>query len=114
VFTVTVQVSDDHTTSTGTQTVTVISQAQAVRNALALVDQLAAAGTISHSGAIVLRVHLEAAARAFDSGKLNVATAVLRAALVELDVLVRIGQLSEADAAPLRALISRVILSVPS
>lgn len=112
VFTVTVKVTDDHATSTGTQTVTVLSQAQAVRNAIALVGQLAAAGAISHNGAVVLSVQLAIAARALDAGKPIVATAVLHAALVELDVLERLGQLSAEDAAALRTLVDRVIASV--
>ena len=111
VFTVTVQVSDDHVTSTATQTVTVLSQAQAVQIAIAVVDQLSDAGAISHNGAVVLRAHFDAAVRALASGKSTPAIAVLRAALVQLDVLVQNDQLSEADAAPLRTLISRVIAS---
>jgi DNA/RNA endonuclease G (NUC1) len=111
VFTVTVQVSDDHVTSTATQTVTVLSQAQAVQLAISLVDQLSAAGAISHNGAVVLRAQFDAAVRALASGKSAPAIAALRAALVQLDVLVQNDQLSEADAAPLRTLISRVIAS---
>lgn len=112
VFAVTVQISDDDVTSTATQTVTVLSQAQAVRSAIALVGQLAAAGTISRNGAVVLGVQLEIAARALESGAPIIAAAVLRAVLVELDVLARLGQLPEADAAALSTLVDRVIASL--
>lgn len=111
VYTVTVQVSDDDATTTATQTVTVVSQAQAVRNAIAIVDAMAAAGQISHNGAVVLDVLLGVAAQALDAGKPIVAVVVLRAAIVEIDVLERIGQLSAADADLLRTLIDRIIVS---
>src|SRR5262249_16789954 len=111
-FTVTVRVSDDHATTTATQTVTVISQAQAVRNVIALVDLLAASGEIRHNVAVVLDAQLDVAARALDVHQPIVAAAVLDAVLIELDVFARIGQISTADATTLRAAIGRIVASI--
>jgi DNA/RNA endonuclease G (NUC1) len=111
-FTVNVQVSDDHATSAATQTVTVISQAQGARNAIALVDQLAAAGKIKQNVATVLRIKLQLVAASFD-GELPpvVAVVLLRSVSVDLDILVRLRRLSEEDATPLRTLVTRLIAS---
>jgi DNA/RNA endonuclease G (NUC1) len=111
-FTVGVQVSDDHVTSAATQTVTVLSQAQGVRNAIALVDQLEAAGKIKQNVAAVLRIKLQIAAAAIDAELPPiVAVVLLRTVIVELDVLVQLGRLSAEDAAPLRTLVTRLITS---
>jgi DNA/RNA endonuclease G (NUC1) len=111
-FTVTVQVSDDHATSAATQAVTVTSQADAARTAIGLVAQLAAAGKISPAVAAVLRIELELAALELSSSHPALALAPLNAVLIELDLLVQVHRLSAADAAPLRALITRIIRSV--
>ncbi|HEX2687299.1 MAG TPA: DNA/RNA non-specific endonuclease [Kofleriaceae bacterium] len=111
-FTVDVQVADDHAIADSTQTVTVLSQAQAIQNAIAIVDQLAAAGTITRNVANVLRIQLEIAARGLDAGIPFLAGATLHAVLVQLDVLVRLHRLSDADADPLRTLVTRIIRSV--
>ena len=111
-FTVTVQVSDDHATSTSAQTVTVIGQAQAIRNVIALVDLFAAAGDIRHNVQVVLDAQLEVAARALEARQPIVAVAVLDAVLIELDVFARIGQIPATDAATLRAAITRIVASI--
>ena len=116
-FTVTVQVSDGQASSTATQTVTVASQADAVRSAIGLVAQLAAAGKLSPVIASVLRLELELAVVELSSSKpvvVALAVAPLGAVIGELDLLVRVRLLSAADAAPLRALVTRVIRSVSS
>jgi DNA/RNA endonuclease G (NUC1) len=114
VFTVTVRVSDDDTTTTATQAVTVISQAQAVRNVIALVDLLASTGEIRRNIANVLDAQLDVAALALDVHQPIVAAAVLDAVLIELDVFARIGQIPAADATTLRAAISRIVASIAS
>jgi DNA/RNA endonuclease G (NUC1) len=111
-FTVTVQVSDGRATSTATQTVTVTSQADAVRSAIALVAQLAAAGKLSPDIAAVLRGELQLAVAELGSSHPALAVVPLGLVSVELDLLVQLRRLSAADAAPLRALITRVIHSV--
>ncbi|HZJ66237.1 MAG TPA: DNA/RNA non-specific endonuclease [Kofleriaceae bacterium] len=109
VFTVTVTVSDDDTAASATQTVTVLSLAQATRNAIALVDQLLAAGKINQNVAAVLRLELQIAANAFDANLPVVAVVALQLVVVEIDVLVQLRRLSAADAAPLRAAVTRII-----
>jgi hypothetical protein len=111
-FTVVVQISDDDAASLATQTVTVLSPAQATRNAIALVDALAAAGKIHANVANLLRLELQIAAQALDARAPAVALVALTAVVVELDVLVQLRQLSAADAAPLRALVVRILRSV--
>jgi DNA/RNA endonuclease G (NUC1) len=111
-FTVTVAVSDDHLTSTRTQAVTVATQAQAVRDAIALVDQLASARKINTNVAAVLRLELQIAGAAIDARVPLVAAVALRAVLAELDLLVQLRRLSAADAAPLGTLVGRLIRSV--
>jgi DNA/RNA endonuclease G (NUC1) len=111
-FTVRVRVSDDDTTSEGTQTVSVITSAQGARNAISIVDQLAAAGTLTPNVANVLRLDLQLAATALDAGNRTSALAGLRAALQEIDVMVQIRRLSATDVAPLRSLITRVMRSI--
>jgi hypothetical protein len=112
VFAVNVQVSDDDTTSEATQTVTVISHAQAVQDALALVDSLVAAGKLDRGTARLLQLELGLAALALRSGQPIAADLALRAVMAELDILVRIRRLSTTDAAPLRTLVTRLIRSV--
>jgi PKD repeat protein len=112
VFTVTVRISDDDVTSAATQTVTVISQAQGARNAIPLVDQLAAAGKITQNVALGLRFELQQAVTALDAGMPVLASTVLGGVVTELDILVQIHHLSAADAAPLRTLVTRVIRSI--
>jgi PKD repeat protein len=110
-FTVAVTVADDDTAGSATSTVSVLSRAQATRNAIALVDQLAAAGKINQNVANLLRLELQIAAAAFDANLPVVAVVALQAVIIELDVLVQIRRLSAADAAPLRALVTRIIRS---
>jgi len=113
-FTVTVQVSDGQATSAATQTVTVTSQADAVRSAIGLVAQLVAAGKLSPVIAAVLRFELELAVVELGSSRPALAVVPLGAVIAELDLLVRFRWLSAADAAPLRAAVTRVVRSVSS
>jgi len=111
-FTVTVSVSDDDATGSGTATVTVLTPGQAVQNAIGLVAHLETDGKLNHGNANSLTKKLEAAAKAIARGNMNAALGPLGAFLNELDAMVRSGRLSEADAAPLRLLVNRVIESI--
>jgi len=113
-FTVTVQVSDGEASSAATQTVAVASPVDAARSAIGLVAQLAAAGKLGPVTAAVLRIELALAVAELSSSHPALAVAPLDAVIVELDLLVRLRLLSAADAAPLRALVTRVIRSVSS
>ncbi len=112
VFAVNLQVADDDTTSEATQTVTVISHAQAVQDTLALVDALVAAGKLDRGTARLLQLELGITALALRSGQPIAAELALRAIVAELDLLARIRRLSAADATPLRTLVARLIRSV--
>ena len=111
-FTVTVRVSDDDATSSRTATVTVLTPAQGVANAIALVDALADVGKVDAGNANSLRVKLDGARRSLAATNTSAALGKLRALLNELDALVRSGRLSDADAQPLRALVARVIEAI--
>jgi DNA/RNA endonuclease G (NUC1) len=110
-FTVTVQIADDHVAATASQTVTVLTLSQATRNAIALVDQLEAAGKINRNVANLLRIELQIAVAGFDAGLPVVGVVALRAVVIELDLLVQLHRLTAEDAAPLRTLVNRVIRS---
>ena len=90
-------------------TAAVATWSQATASAGAIVGQLASAGKLKNGVANSLQVKLDAAENQFRRG--NNATAVnqLGAFVNELDALIRSGQLSAADAAQLRALVTRII-----
>ncbi|HEU4628783.1 MAG TPA: DNA/RNA non-specific endonuclease [Gemmatimonadaceae bacterium] len=77
--------------------------------AVGLVDQLHAAGQIGAGEANSLRSKITNAARQFDAGNVTPAANMLEAALHELDAMERSGRLTGAQAAELRALLSRVV-----
>jgi DNA/RNA endonuclease G (NUC1) len=112
VFTVTVAVSDDHATTAATQTVAVLSQAQAVRNVIALVELLSVSGEFRRNVAVLLDTQLDVAASALDVHQPIVALAVLDAVMIELDVFARLRQIPASDAQMLRAAINRIITSI--
>jgi DNA/RNA endonuclease G (NUC1) len=111
-FTVTVGISDDDATSTGTQTITVLTQAKGVQTAAALVLRLAKDGEISTGNANSLTAKLDAARQQLDRGNTTPVNGQLGAVLNELDAMVRSGRLSDADAAPIRDLVQRVLQSI--
>ena len=108
-FTVTVRVSDDDVTSSRTSTVTVLAPAQAVGNAIALVDALAEDGKLDAGNANSLRVKLEGARHSLEDDNTTAALGKLRALLNELDALVRSSRLSDAEARPVQTLVERII-----
>ena len=101
-FTVTVTISDDDTSTTVTNTVTVTAPTPVLAPAIALVDQLVAARKIPRDFGNVLKAELAAAQGLIDRGKNATATMLLKAVVLELDLLVRLRQVSAADVAPLR------------
>lgn len=107
-FTVNVGISDDDVTSGGTATVTVLTHAQAVQDAIALVRALVDAGTINAGNGNSLIVKLQAAGRALAR---DGDPAQLEALLNELAAMAHAGRLTTADAEPLRTLVTRIIRS---
>lgn len=112
VFTVTVGISDDDVTSTRTQTVTVLTPAQAIDDSETLIAALVAAGKINAGNANSLASKLEAAKRAIDRGQTSAAASQLQSLLNELNAMVRSGRLSAADANDLRVLVTRIVDSI--
>lgn len=90
-------------------TATIATWSQATGTAGEIVSELAASAKINRGVANSLQVKLDAAEASFARG--NTATAVnqLEAFQHELDAIVRSGRMSEADAAELRALVTRII-----
>ena len=112
VFTVTVVVNDDDVSATRTQTVTVLSIAQALQNAIAAVDQLVATGKINNGNGTSLKSKIQNAASSLQNGNVTAGVNQLQAVLNEIDALVAANRLSAADAAALRSIVTRAIQSV--
>jgi DNA/RNA endonuclease G (NUC1) len=111
-FTVTVTISDDDTSATTTQTVTVLSSAQGVQSAITLVNELVSTRKLNWLVGLVLKAELSLAKRQLDLGRPDHASIVLRTVLFKVDTLVRLGLLSSSDAAPLRAVLARLVQSL--
>lgn len=111
-FTATVTVADDDATSSATHVVTVEAPPPLLAPALALVDQLVATGRISRDVGNVLKAQIAAAQELLDRGRPALAKTVLRAVVVQIDLLVRLRVLTAVDAAPLRAFLVQAIASI--
>jgi len=109
---VTVRVSDDDATSSRTQFVTVIAPAQALDQASAMVRDLARRSGLNSGNANSLSSKIDAAQEQLGNGNTNPAANQLQALLHELDAMIRSGRVTAADAAALRAMVTRVIQSI--
>jgi tryptophan 2,3-dioxygenase len=76
------------------------------------VDLLIASGKLSRGLGLVLRAEITAAQELINRGRIPAAKTLLRAIVVEVDLLVRLRVLSAADAAPLRAALVQAIGSL--
>jgi DNA/RNA endonuclease G (NUC1) len=111
-YTVTVRVSDDDATTSRTATVTVLSAAQAVGNAIALLDALVADAKIDAGVANSLRTKLESARMALERDNDAAAVGKLRALLNELEAMVSSDRLTPEEVEALKELIERVMGSI--
>ena len=111
-FTVTVRVSDDDVTTTQTAVVTVLTPAEGVARAIALVEALLADGTINAGNANSLTSKLDGARKALESGNVNAASGKLGAVLNELEAMVRSGRVTEDDISALKSLVNRLRESI--
>jgi DNA/RNA endonuclease G (NUC1) len=102
-FTVTVTIADDDTSTSVSNQVTVTALAPVLAPAIALVEQLVAARSITRELGNVLKAQLSVAQELINRGKYAAAKLVLYATVAELDLLVRLRVISAAAAAPLRA-----------
>ncbi|MDP1861854.1 MAG: DNA/RNA non-specific endonuclease [Gemmatimonadaceae bacterium] len=108
VFTVTVRVSDGEAIAASSATVTVLSDAQSIARAIALVEGLPLnAGNINS-----LRVKLKNALKQIERENFTPGVNMLEALLNEVDAFEQSGRLTNAQAAPLRDLVTRLITSL--
>jgi hypothetical protein len=96
---------------TATTTATIQTPAQAAGDAIAIVQQLNADGKLSNGNANALISKLQAAIANLQGGNTSSAVNQLNALLNQLNALESSGNLSAADAAALRALVTRIIQS---
>ncbi len=111
-YTVTVTVADDDTQTSSTHLVTVTAPPPALSQANALIDQLVANRKISRDFGNLLKAQVATAQGFIDKGKNAAATATLKIVVLELDLLVQLRQLTAADVAPLRGLLTQVIATL--
>jgi polyhydroxyalkanoate synthesis regulator phasin len=90
----------------------VLSQGQAIDDAMDLVDGLVADGTLNNGNGNALKAKLSAALSSLGNGNVNAAVNQLEALLNQLDAFVSSGKLTAAEAAPLRELVERIIDSL--
>jgi hypothetical protein len=108
-FIVTVTLGDDDSSTSTTHTVTVVQQAAGLDAALAQVDQLVAARKISKSIGALFKAEIVAAQKLIARAKEPAAAAVLKALVLQIDLLTRCRHVKAADVAPLRATLVQVI-----
>jgi DNA/RNA endonuclease G (NUC1) len=111
-YVVTVVVHDDDTSTTRTQTVTVLTQGAAIDNIHEIVNGLQAAGKINSGIAGSFHAKLDSADASISAGNFGTAVNQLEALLNQIDGLIEAGRLVALDAAPMRMEIRRVIDSI--
>jgi DNA/RNA endonuclease G (NUC1) len=112
-FPVTVTVADDDTETSTVHTVTVTPPPPPpgpdLSQAFTLIDQLVANRKISRDFGNLMKAQITDAQNYIGEGKNTSASSVLRIVVLELDLLVRFRQITAADAAPLRNLLTQVM-----
>lgn len=107
-FTVTVRVSDGDDIGSRTAAVTVMTPAQGIAAALAIVADL----SLNAGNRNALSSKLEAALASLDRGNTGAALNQLGALVNSLDALIQSGRLTFAEAAALRAMVNRIVASI--
>ena len=108
-YTVTVRISDGDATSLRTATVTVLTPAQLITNAIALVRE-----TMDGGNANAIVAHLNAARNSLTKTNATPVMMQLSAVIQQLDVLERTGRMTAAETAPLRTAIARIMTALAS
>jgi DNA/RNA endonuclease G (NUC1) len=112
-FTVTVTIADDDTETSTVHTVTVTQPPPPpgpdLSQAFPLIEQLVANRKISRDFGNLLKAQVTDAQNYIRQGKNASASSVLRIVVLELDLLVQFRQITAADAAPLRTLLTQVM-----
>jgi DNA/RNA endonuclease G (NUC1) len=104
-YTVTIDIADDDTSTSGMHTVTVAQPAPGLAAALPLIDRLVATGKMPRSVGTLMKAEVIAAQVLIGRGNQPAANAILRALVVQIDLLVRLRVVKAADMAPLRTLL---------
>jgi DNA/RNA endonuclease G (NUC1) len=108
-YTVTVTISDGAASTADTHTVLVAQPAPQLGQAVALVDQLVTSGRLPRALGVLFKAQIVAAQRLLERGNEPAAATLLRALVVQIDLAVRLRQVSAADVAPLRSLLLQVL-----
>jgi DNA/RNA endonuclease G (NUC1) len=111
-FTVTVTVADDDETGVGTATVTVLSARQGIQLALSDLQAIFAAGRINTNAYNVLRARLTGALATAQAGQLRPTVQQLTSFQSLLTGYENAGTIPPADAAALRSLVGRILVSI--
>jgi DNA/RNA endonuclease G (NUC1) len=104
-YTVSIDIADDDASASAAHTVTVAQPAPGLAAALTQIDQLIAAGKMPRSVGVALKAQIIAAQVLIGRGNVPAAQVLLRAAIAEIDLLVRLRVLKAVDVAPLRAVL---------
>jgi DNA/RNA endonuclease G (NUC1) len=104
-FTVTVTIADDDASTSTSHTVLVAQPAPGLAQALPLIDDLVAQNRIPRAVGTLFKAQVIAAQRLVARGNNPAAVVILRALVVQVDLLVRLRQATAADMAPLRRLL---------
>lgn len=117
-FPVTVTITDDDVQTSTVHTVTVTEPPPPpgpnLSQAYPLIDQLVASRKISRDFGNLMKGQVTDAQNYINQGKLASASSVLRIVVLELDLLVQFRQITAADAAPLRTLLTQVMAQLNS
>ena len=108
-YTVTLAIADDDTSTSTSHSVTVTQPAPGLAAALPLIDQLVASGKMPRAVGTLLKAEVIAAQVLIGRGNQPAAKLLLRAAVAQIDLLVRLRTVLAADVAPLRGLLVQVI-----
>ncbi len=111
-YTVSIAISDDDGSSAVAHTVTVAQPAPGLGAALPLIDQLVAAGKLPRAVGLVFKAQILIAQQLIQRGQHDAAEVLVRALVIEIDLLGRLKVIKAADVAPLRTLLVQVIASL--
>jgi DNA/RNA endonuclease G (NUC1) len=108
-FTVVVTIADDDASTSTSHTVLVAQPAPGLAQAIPLIDQLVAQNRIPRAVGTLFKAQIVAAQRLVARGNNPAAVVILRALVIQIDLLVRLRQATAADVAPLRSLLVQSI-----
>ena len=108
-YTVTFTLADDDDAVPSAHVLTVVEPPPTLAAALPLIDELVASHAIGFGVGAAWKAQVLAAQRLIERGNEPAAKAIVRALVLQIDLLVRLRQVAAADVAPLRSLLVSVI-----